>query len=85
MSALRLAFRSEGDWWVCYCARPGTMDGAMEVGRVLKSMVLDGDAKAAFMRCMEAGLAFAIKASTGRAVTAWSTETAPESERVGHA
>ena len=34
----RLAMRVEGNWWVAYCARMGTMAGATELGRMRMSI-----------------------------------------------
>jgi hypothetical protein len=31
---IRLAFRAEGPWYVCYLAQAGTMDDAIEYARV---------------------------------------------------
>ena len=35
----RLALRVRGDWWVAYLAKPGTMDDAYEIGRILLNVV----------------------------------------------
>ena len=36
-SPFRIAFRSEGDWLTAYFARPDSMEGAIEVGRIKRS------------------------------------------------
>jgi hypothetical protein len=39
----RIAMRVQGDWWVAYYAKPGTMDGALELGRVRMAVVADSE------------------------------------------
>jgi len=84
----RLAMRAEGQWWVAYLARPNTMDGAKELGRVLMGIV-SGDGsegrKAAFMDLMKSALTDA-SAAIGGVVEHWDEPTpAPEHERSGSA
>lgn len=41
-TALRLAFREEGDWWKCYVAEMNTMDDAQLIGQIHMA-VINGD------------------------------------------
>lgn len=80
----RVALRVEGDWWVAYYAMPNTMDGAIELGRVLMAMVQDQGRKQAFMDLMREGVGEALKEITG-AVPDFFVSKAPEHERSGRA
>lgn len=83
--AMRLALRVEGDWWVCYVAKPETMDLAEEIARIRISMVEDQERKQAFMdlcrSCMEE-----IISRIGATKLGWNDPVAaPEHERAGNA
>jgi hypothetical protein len=50
----RLAFRVEGDWWVGYYAMPDTMEGALEMGRVRMTVIINHpQRKHAFMKLLQ--------------------------------
>lgn len=82
---MRLALRVEGEWWVCYVAKPGTMDLAVEIARIRMSMVEDQERKHAFMdlcrSCMEE-----IVRRIGGTTLGWNDPVAaPEHEKAGNA
>jgi hypothetical protein len=81
---LRLALRIEGEFWVAYVAKLGTMEGAWELGRVLLNAVAGSERqdewKALMVACMGAALIDA-----GAVIEGWDERTAPESERAGKA
>lgn len=81
---IRLAFRVEGDWWVCYAAKPNTMEGALRMGTIAMGIVRDGDRKAGFMNIMKDALADFIEDKFGERPT-MIEEPGPESERSGSA
>lgn len=84
--AFRLAMRVEGNWWVAYMARAGTMDDAKRIGSILMGAVNDNpERKQAFMALMQDVMSDAIKAVTGQVVDWNEPQTAPESERAGRA
>lgn len=77
----RLAFREELPWWVCYLAKPHTMDDAIEVARIRRAAVNDPNLKAIFIdlcqKTIETGAA-----ELGHPVESWGkTEIAPGHER----
>jgi hypothetical protein len=80
----RVALRVEGDWWVAYYALPNTMEGAIEMGRVLMALVQDRDRKEAFMGLMRSAVGEFLKAATGVQAD-FITQDAPEHERAGRA
>lgn len=80
----RLAFRVEGDWWVCYYAKPNTMDGAIRMATIAMGIVRDAERKEIFMGLMRNALGEFLEEHFGEVAT-WKTETAPESERSGSA
>ena len=81
----RLAFRVEGDKWVCYFARANTMEGAIWMGSIAMGIVLDEGRKGAFITLMREALGDFIEEKIGKAVDFWETSPAPESERSGSA
>lgn len=81
---VRLAFRAEGDWWVCYCAKRDTMEGALEMARVAMGIVRDQQRKRDFMEIMKDALSDFIEEKVG-ARPEMVEEPAPESERSGSA
>lgn len=80
----RLALRVEGDWWVAYFAEPGTMEGAVEMGRVHMAVVADRARKQAFMALMQSFLADLLSEKTGKTPT-FGIRLAPQHERAGRA
>lgn len=84
-SAVRLALRVEGDFWVAYCAQVGTMDGAFELGRIAMRLVQDEDRKLGFMALMQAGMEHLIKVAFGVTPEKFEITSAPEHERAGRA
>jgi len=82
----RLAMRVEGDWWVAYCAPPGTMENALEIGRIRMSIVVpDREAKNGFMDLLQSALGRAAVAVGGESPEWNDPEPAPEHERSGNA
>lgn len=82
---MRLAFRVEGYWWVCYCAPPDTMEGAHEMGRIAMGIVADEERKSGFMEIMKDALGEFIEERFGEVPEIWNVEPGPESERSGSA
>jgi hypothetical protein len=80
----RVALRVEGDWWVAYYALPDTMDGAIEMGRVLMALVQQSKRKRAFMDLMRSAVGEFLKDATG-VQPDFITSAAPEHERAGRA
>lgn len=84
-SVMRLAFRVEGHWWVCYCAKPDTMRDAIQMARVAMGLVRDEDRKQRFMDIMKDALGDFMEERFGQRPETWETESGPESERSGSA
>lgn len=83
----RLALRHEGNFWNAYYAMPGTMDGAVLLGSIaMRFVVGNTDRKNAFMDMMRGAVTDLLEEQTGARPT-WpdGPQTAPESERSGHA
>lgn len=80
----RLALRVEGDWWVAYYALPNTMEGAIEMARILMALVQEPARKQAFMGLMQHAVTEFLKDITG-ASPDFITRAAPEHERAGRA
>jgi hypothetical protein len=80
----RLAFRVEGNDWVCYWAALGTMTGAQPLASIKMHLVEDRQCKDAFIALMRKCFADLAKRVTGADFT-WPEEpqTAPEHERAG--
>jgi hypothetical protein len=82
---VRLAFREEGNFWNCYLARAGTMEGAKLIGSIAIGPVRANNVfKRIYMNLMEQILAETIEDLTGL-VPEWEEQSAPEGERSGHA
>ena len=82
----RLAMRHEGNYWVAYYALMGTMDGALEIGRIAMAAVVDDpDRKAAFMKMMRSVVTVILQARTGLRCGWNDPVAAPEHERAGRA
>lgn len=82
----RLAMRGEGDWWVAYYAKMGTMDGALELGRVRMTIAQVPEHKAATLEYYKAIVGGMIANAVGADV-AWPSppQDAPEHEKSGRA
>lgn len=80
----RVAMRVEGDWWVAYLAAPGTMEGALEMGRIRMSTVQDPDRKEAFMGIFSSWIADISEEEFGQRPDTL-VQPAPEHERAGRA
>jgi hypothetical protein len=82
---MRLAMRVEGNHWVAYAATLGTMEGALELGRVQMAVVQSPERKRQFMGLMQSYLGEFIAAKTG-VPPDWNEPVAgPEHERAGRA
>lgn len=82
----RLAMRAEGDWWIAYYAKMGTMDGALELGRVRMTIAQVPEYKAVTLECYKAIVGGMIANIVGADV-AWPLppQDAPEHEKSGRA
>lgn len=80
----RLAMRQEGEWWVAYLAKIGTMDGAMELGRIRMTVVQHPERKQAFMGIFSGFVADILEAEFGQRPD-MPVYPAPEHERSGRA
>jgi len=82
----RLAMRVEGDWWVAYSASIGTMEGALELGRVRMSICQNKKIKDATLEHFKMAFAEVFKDATGIKLL-WpnGTQSAPEHEKAGRA
>ena len=81
---VRIAFRMKGDWWVAYMAQPDTMDGAIELGRILARLPASNQTiRQAFMRCMQDVFAEVVVETLGLRPDGWHERPAPEHERAG--
>ena len=83
---LRIALREEGDWWMAYVARPGTMEGALPIASIRMAIVRQSiEHKEAFIELMK-DIIEDILTGQGVVIEDWSEpQDAPESERSGHA
>lgn len=83
---VRLAMRVEGNWWVAYLAKIGTMDGAAELGRIKMACATIPSIKAATLDYYQKVMGEIIKVKFGTGVL-WPTEPqpAPEHEKAGRA
>ena len=83
---LRIALREEGEWWNAYVAEPTTMERATKIASIRMGIVQRSDEhKQAFIALMR-NIIEDILAEKGVEVDYWKEpETAPESERGGHA
>lgn len=80
----RLAFRSEGEFVKCYYAAPDTMDKAMLLGSMRRSVFKVPDVFQQWQALMQQILAAACVEALG-AAPEFQTEVAPEHERSGRA
>lgn len=84
LQALRLAFRTEGVWWVAYVAEPETMKDAFELGRARLQVVDDEERRQAFIQLMTSYLGDVIRDAGLNPPDSWDFRPAPESERAGN-
>ncbi len=82
----RLAMRVEGDWWVAYCAKINTMDGAIELGRIRMTVAEVPAIKAATLEYFKLVFSKMFQGATGLKLD-WPTaeRPAPEHEKAGRA
>lgn len=83
-SPFRLALRVEDEWWIAYMARIDTMEGAVELGRILFNCARVEGVGDAFKALMVQVLSGALEAIGANAIS-WDERKAPESERSGSA
>lgn len=81
----RLAMRREGNQWVAYYAKMGTMEGAIWLGAIRMEIVVDPRRKQQFFKLMRDAAADIIEESTGTRPTWGVIIDAPEHERAGRA
>ena len=87
VSPVRIAFREEGQMVNVYLASMDSMDNAILIGSIMKS-ILDVEAPAQFERLREVfqvGIAACIKEVLGVEVQKFETTKAPEHEKAGNA
>lgn len=82
----RLAMRVEGDWWIAYYAKIGTMEGALELGRLRMVLAEIPAIKTATLEYYK-GVMTAMVSGTIGAKLEWPTpeQPAPEHEKAGRA
>lgn len=78
----RLAFRHEGENWNAYFAPPGSMEGALLLGSISMSLIINNDEiKQAFIHLIQSALTNALEDEN----LEWDApKKAPEHERAGH-
>jgi hypothetical protein len=83
----RLAFRREGTMWNCYCTSPENMDGAVLLGSIAMSMIVEHPShKDAFIALMKAAFADFVKTIKGGVIVkSWAEPTPPPTNEGGHA
>lgn len=87
VSPFRIAFREEGNMVNVYLAKQDSMDDAMLIGSIMKS-ILEADAPAQFEKLRElfqVGIAVCIKEVIGVEVQKFEISPAPEHEKAGNA
>lgn len=87
IAPFRIAFREEGPLVNVYLAKQDTMEDAMLIGCVMKS-ILNAEKPQQFLRfkeVFEVGLAACIKDVLGVEVTKFETNMAPPHEKAGNA
>lgn len=81
----RLALRVEGDNWCAYYTEMETMDGALLLGSIRLSIVVDNPKlKQAFIGIMTDAIGDILRDVCGETPT-WSARPAPEHEKAGRA
>lgn len=76
----RLALREEGDKWVAYYARPDTMEDAVWLAEIHRSIVQNPARKNQFRDLMQDVIADILETATGRRPTWTGPILAPEHE-----
>jgi hypothetical protein len=83
---VRLAMRDEGEFVVCYLAHQGSMTGSVVLGSFRKAILEQHpDVWEKWKLLMAETLNLMIKFITGLEVENWTEQSAPESEKIGHA
>lgn len=79
----RLAFREEGNFWVCYLANAATMEEAFAIGSILLRPIEESDdIKQRFKKLMMDTLTLIFAEALGIAVKGYENEEpAPEKDR----
>jgi hypothetical protein len=85
VEAGRIALRIEGDQWVAYYAREGTMDGALRLASIYMDAVRNQRRKEAFMALMRDYVSDLIENAVGERPDWNDPERAPEHEKAGRA
>lgn len=79
----RLAMRVEGEWWVAYFAEMGTMERALELGRVRINLAEIPEVKDATLAYFQTVMGEIVKAISGGLQIEWPNppQPAPEHEK----
>lgn len=79
----RLAFREEGQFWVCYLAEAGSMEGAFAIGSILLRPIEENEElKRRFKELMQDTLTFVFAEALGITVERFEPEVpAPDKDR----
>lgn len=81
----RIAFRNEGEHVNCYYAAPDTMEGAMLLSSMRRSLLRSVPGMwDQWREMMRAALALATEEVLGVTADDWETHPAPEHERAGN-
>lgn len=83
-TAMRLAFRAEGNKWVAYVALPNTMKDATWLASIDIGLVHNEERRKAFIEIMKSAMAEFLN-GLDMPVQSWDEQRAPESERSGSA
>lgn len=81
-AAGRMALRVEGEWWVAYLARMGTMEGAIELGRIRLTVAQLAVVKEQFQSLMTVAFRTMLEMQ-GHKVERFDVARAPEHEKAG--
>lgn len=82
----RLAMRQEGNYWVGYYAKEGTLNDAILLGSIAMGAITGNpDMRARFMDLMRDMVSDVIEDQTGKRPTWGGEKPAPECERAGRA
>jgi hypothetical protein len=82
--AIRLALRSEGEFWTASVATMDSMEGAVEIGRIRLKLAQDETLREKFKNLMTEAFKASL-AEIGLTPTSMSEHPAPDHERGGNA
>jgi hypothetical protein len=69
---MRLAMRTTDDgWWIALIAPIESYDGAIEIGRIRRSVVEDSKIRHQFIEVMKEALTFMVKELKGQTISEW--------------